>query len=279
MGNNGLKAELASVLTCRKSGDGSNVGQWQSESSPPTAAVQVCRTGQDGPVLPPSRQLTNAMNDHKAVPPSVWGNSLPSVWEPALWDPAAQTFGIDYVPAHKAEDQLSELPILNLHKGGFLESSMTAADGAAYSPEPFVQWYRRPHFEVWLLRAGPQWNSLGILATPDEESKLRINEVRGTSLIGTWNAVQQEDVQVRAGDRILAVNEVDDAESMLNEIRDHREGSYLRLSIEPGDNCVDANLPTLFGFGCSKYDPEPNGCPMERCGTGFPFCGYDSRRR
>jgi len=132
--------------------------------------------------------------------------------------------------------------------------------------------FQRPAFEVWLLRPGTEWKSLGILATPDEESKLRVNEVRAPSLVFSWNAVHAEDEKVRVGDRIIAVNEATDVESMLSEIGQHEPGSYLKLTIEPGSGLQDVN----FGFSCDVVD-SVHACPAEPCaGPGF-FCGYQRR--
>mmetsp|Transcript_115033 Transcript_115033/g.365495 ORF Transcript_115033/g.365495 Transcript_115033/m.365495 type:complete len:208 (+) Transcript_115033:107-730(+) len=95
---------------------------------------------------------------------------------------------------------------------------------------------RREPFEVWLLRTGSQWNALGILASPDDEQEhLVIDEVRGPSLIDSWNSSHSEAMKVRPGDKILLVNDVTGARKMLGEIQEQHPGSFLRLVVEPGD--------------------------------------------
>merc|ERR1719343_1586988 len=104
---------------------------------------------------------------------------------------------------------------------------ISAADGRYNSRS------RRVTFEVWLLRTGLQWNTLGILASADDnQDNLIVDEVRGPSLISTWNASHPEALQVKPGDRISLVNDVTGAEPMLLEIKDQRPGSFLRLVVE-----------------------------------------------
>mmetsp|Transcript_99033 Transcript_99033/g.251408 ORF Transcript_99033/g.251408 Transcript_99033/m.251408 type:complete len:190 (-) Transcript_99033:108-677(-) len=116
------------------------------------------------------------------------------------------------------------------------------APGRFHEDEADEDGGRREPFEVWLLRNGSQWNALGILASPDDDQdSLVIDEVRGPSLIDSWNSSHSEAMKVRPGDKILLVNDVTGARKMLGEIQEHRPGCFLRLVVEPGD------VPPAFG--------------------------------
>jgi len=132
---------------------------------------------------------------------------------------------------------------------------------------------RRGTFEVWLLRTGLQWNTLGILATADDsQDNLIVDEVRGPSLISTWNASHPEALNVKPGDRISLVNDVTGAEAMLLEIKDQRPGSFLRLVVEPGDDFYN-DYGVLNALGCDGR-PEGGAMPNGKCGVpGSLFCG------
>mmetsp|Transcript_110827 Transcript_110827/g.277406 ORF Transcript_110827/g.277406 Transcript_110827/m.277406 type:complete len:210 (+) Transcript_110827:89-718(+) len=125
---------------------------------------------------------------------------------------------------------------------------------------------RRGTFEVWLLRTGLQWNTLGILASADEGSDtLIVDEVRGPSLISTWNTSHPEALNVKPGDRISLVNDVIGAEAMLKEIKDQRPGSFLRLVVEPADDS-DKDYSVLNAIACDA-GLEGNLLPNGKCGV------------
>lgn len=251
---------VTAMMTCRKT-----LRSPGPAGAPPPALgaqLQVCRGPDDSPSwvrMPPAASSASPSRQAKLTPLS---------WEPALWDPAAQVQP-QFMPSRcreRVHDQFAE-EFAWLHQAGFT----AAADGVGLH----IHAFRRPPFEVWLLRAGPHWNSLGILASADEESKLRIDEVRPCSLIAAWNAVQQDDVQVRAGDRILAINDALDAEGMLLEIRAQKPGSYMKMIVEPfPDPPLDDGLTHPYLLGCAKHD-HAEGCPMDSCGgQGLFSCGY-----
>jgi len=261
---------VTAMMTCRKL-----KGSPGPAGPPPPALgaqlqVKVVRGPDDSPSfvrLPPQNPPSSS--------PSHQAKLTPMTWDHVLWDPAAQLHGGEVQPQflpsrcrdRPPTDQFSE-EMAWLHQAGFA----TGADGMGLQGAPA---FRRPPFEVWLLRAGPHWSSLGILASADEDSKLHIDEIRPCSLIAAWNAMQQDDVQVRAGDRILAINEAIDAEGMMVEIRCQKPGAYMKVIVEPApDPPIEDGFANPLLLGCGQHEHE-RGCPMDSCGgPGLFSCGY-----
>merc|ERR1712217_16790 len=88
---------------------------------------------------------------------------------------------------------------------------------------------KRPPFEVRLVRTGEHWRTLGLLVSPGDNPKyLVIGDIWEPSLISEWNRSHNDTLQVKPGDKIVAVDDcMLDAVGMLAKIQASTKGMTL----------------------------------------------------
>eukprot|EP00928_Gymnodinium_smaydae_P021198 TRINITY_DN18250_c0_g4_i1.p1 TRINITY_DN18250_c0_g4~~TRINITY_DN18250_c0_g4_i1.p1 ORF type:complete len:177 (-),score=29.30 TRINITY_DN18250_c0_g4_i1:217-708(-) len=90
-------------------------------------------------------------------------------------------------------------------------------------------------FAVELTRSGPNWRTLGLVVSPDDNPEyLMIDDFWEPSLMGEWNLQAPEAERVRPGYVISAVDDISgSAENMLDKIQAHGKGSTMKLWVMP----------------------------------------------
>merc|ERR1719424_1358784 len=92
----------------------------------------------------------------------------------------------------------------------------------------------RPPFDVTLERSGKHWRTLGLLVSPDDDTRyLVIDDIWEPSLISEWNGCHGEDQKVKAGDIIISVNDSTcNGEEMLSKIQALGKGASIKIKVE-----------------------------------------------
>lgn len=124
--------------------------------------------------------------------------------------------------------ELVDLPVVSKTHPAEQDTEITVI-----RPYQVLQHKRRSPFEVEIERIGPNWRTLGLLVSPDDDVRfLVVDEIWEPSLISEWNHAHHEDMQVRPKDIIVSINGSNcNGEEMLTRIQALGKGSKLKLSI------------------------------------------------
>mmetsp|Transcript_6469 Transcript_6469/g.10268 ORF Transcript_6469/g.10268 Transcript_6469/m.10268 type:complete len:214 (-) Transcript_6469:15-656(-) len=125
---------------------------------------------------------------------------------------------------------------MNSRTDGTDKARLASEDNSLHSARSEIQvdGRSRQPLDVELVREGKYWRTLGLIVSADENPRyLIIEDIWHPSLISEWNASNKLGRQVRVGDIITAINNVEgDSRKMLSTIQGLGKGAQVKLRLE-----------------------------------------------